>query len=97
MKKGGKLLIISKLEQNTIYIRLKDTAEGGIPPAIQERLFKKPVPSKEPGHGAGLGLWLSKLMLQGVSGDVTIEETGPAGTTMLICIPVSASGKEAAI
>jgi GAF domain-containing protein len=97
MKKGGKLLITSKMQQNTIYIQLKDTAEGGIPPAIQERLFQKPVPSKEPGHGAGLGLWLSKLMLQGVGGDVTIKETGSTGTTMLIQIPVSASGKEAAL
>jgi len=95
MKKGGKLLITSNMEQNTIRIRLKDTAEGGIPPAILVRLFQKPVPSKEPGHGAGLGLWLSKLMLQGVGGDVTIEETGPTGTTMLIYIPVS--GKEATI
>lgn len=97
MKKGGKLLIISKMEKSTIYIRLKDTAKGGIPLAIRERLFQKPVPSREPGHGAGLGLWLSKLMLQGVGGDVTIEETGPTGTTMLIQIPVSASRKEAAI
>jgi K+-sensing histidine kinase KdpD len=97
MQKGGHLAITSKLENDLIYVRIKDTAKGGIPPAIRERLFQKPVPSKEPGHGAGLGLWLSKLMLQGVGGDVTIEETGPTGTTMLIYIPVSASGKEAAV
>jgi signal transduction histidine kinase len=97
MKKGGKLLITSKMEQSTIYIRLKDTAKGGISPAVQERLFQKPVPSKEPGHGAGLGLWLSKLMLQGVGGDVTIEKTGPSGTTMLVQLPVSTTAKEVAI
>ncbi len=97
MKKGGKIIITSKMENNSIYIRLKDTAEGGIPPTIRERLFQKPVPSKEPGQGAGLGLWLSRLMLQGVGGDVTIEETGSTGTTMLIQILVTESRKEAAL
>ncbi len=97
MRKGGKLLITSKMEHNTIYIRIKDTAEGGIPSAIRERLFQKPVPAKEPGHGAGLGLWLSKLMLQGIGGDVIIEDTGLTGTIMRVQIPISASGKEAVI
>lgn len=96
MKKGGKLLITSKMDEDTVFIRLKDTAEGGIPAVIQERLFRKPVPSKEPGHGAGLGLWLSKLMLQGVGGDVIMEKTGNTGTTMLIKIP-AISGKEVAL
>ncbi|RPJ27451.1 MAG: GAF domain-containing protein, partial [Chloroflexi bacterium] len=97
MKKGGKLIIMSKMEKNSIQIRLKDTAKGGIPPAIQERLFQKPVPSKEPGQGAGLGLWLSRLMLQGIGGDVTIEETGSTGTTMLLQIPVTESREEATL
>lgn len=94
MKKGGKLIISSKMENNSICIRFKDTAEGGIPPIVRERLFQKPVPSREPGHGAGLGLWLGKLMLQSIGGDVRIEETSVSGTTMLLQIPASKAGKD---
>ena len=33
-------------------------------------------------------------MLQGLGGNVTIEETGEAGTTMLVLIPVMEVGKD---
>jgi GAF domain-containing protein len=89
MRKGGELTVTSKLDGNSILIRVKDTAEGGIPLSIRDRLFLKPVPSKEQGQGTGLGLWLSRLMLQGIGGNVTIEETGATGTTMLLQIPVT--------
>ncbi len=87
MKKGGELTVSSELSNSMICIRVKDTAEGGIPPSIQARLFEKPVPSKEQGQGSGLGLWLSRLMLQGIGGNVTIESTCSTGTTMLVQIP----------
>ncbi|MEA3350123.1 MAG: GAF domain-containing protein [Chloroflexota bacterium] len=84
----GQLIINSVLTDKGVSVRVKDTGPG-IPPRIQERLFTKPVPSKEPGGGAGLGLWLSRLMLQTLGGDIRIEETGDTGTTMLVQIPVS--------
>lgn len=91
MKGDGQLIIASDFNGGIISVRVEDTGPG-IPPKIQERLFKKPVPSKEPGGGAGLGLWLSQLMLQTIGGDVKIEETGPTGTTMLVQIPASGAG-----
>jgi signal transduction histidine kinase len=91
MKGDGQLIIASDFNDGIISVRVEDTGPG-IPPKIQERLFKKPVPSKEPGGGAGLGLWLSQLMLQTIGGDVEIEKTGPTGTTMLVQIPASGAG-----
>ena len=86
MKDGGQLTVTSRRTDSMIQVRVQDTG-CGIPPAVQERLFVKPVPSKEPGGGAGLGLWLSRLMLQSIGGDVTIEKSGSTGTTMLVQIP----------
>jgi len=85
MRDGGQLTVTSQYTARMIQVRVQDTG-CGIPPAVQERLFIKPVPSRMPGEGAGLGLWLSRLMLQSMSGDVKIEKSDPTGTTMLVQI-----------
>ncbi len=91
MTNGGKICIESKLKNNgMICIDVTDSGPG-IPPEIQKRLFKKPVPSHTPGGGAGLGLWLSLLMLQSIGGNIEIEESNEKGTTMLVTIPVEQS------
>jgi len=86
MDGNGRLAIASCLNSGIINVRVQDTGPG-IPPRIQARLFEKPVPSKSPGGGAGLGLWLSQLMLQTLGGGVEIEKTDSTGTTMLVNIP----------
>lgn len=91
MRNGGKLLVTSRLTDDTIYVRVQDTGPG-IPLQVQQRLFIKPVPSKEPGGGAGLGLWLSQLMLQSIGGAIMVEKSGSTGTTMLVRIPVLGTG-----
>lgn len=87
-ERGGELIVQSDLADATICVRVRDTGPG-ISPAIMQRLFVKPVPSKGPGGGAGLGLWLSRLMLQSIGGNITVEGTGQDGTTMLVQLPVS--------
>jgi signal transduction histidine kinase len=87
MNEEGQLTITSSQVDGNIEIRVEDTGPG-IPPRIQKRLFIRPIPSKEPGGGAGLGLWLSSLMLQTFGGSIKIERTGPSGTTVLVQIPL---------
>ena len=85
---GGDLVITSSLGEHAIEIRVQDSGSG-IPAEIQDRLFRQPVPSQFPEQASGLGLWLSRLMLQTIGGSVEIEQTGPSGTTMLVKIPLS--------
>jgi GAF domain-containing protein len=85
----AKLFVTSSMESGKIKIRVQDNVPGGIPQKIQQRLFNKPVPSQIPGEGSGLGLWLSKLIMDSVSGKIEVEKTGSAGTTMLVEIPLS--------
>lgn len=88
MRMGGELQIHTQLTDSQIQVRLSDTGPG-IPTHIRQRLFNEPVPSSTPGEGAGLGLWLSNLILLSLGGEIKIEETTPAGTTMKVSIPVS--------
>jgi GAF domain-containing protein len=90
---GAKLQVSTALKDDKIFIRAQDNVPGGIAKAVQQRLFIKPVPSKTPGEGSGLGLWLSKLIMESIAGDICIESTGLLGTIMLIEIPVE-TGKE---
>ena len=97
--KGGEICISTFHTSAMLCARVCDTGPG-IPPKIQQRLFEKPVPSTQPGGGAGLGLWLSRLMLQSIGGNVIIESTKtaePTGTTMLVQIPVAPAREEVEI
>lgn len=93
MPKGGEIAVVSELNNGNIMVRVKDCGTG-IPQEIQERLFVRPVPSRIPGSGAGLGLWLSRLMLQSIGGDIRIESSDMTGTVMLVTIPVDQDRKE---
>ncbi|HET60061.1 MAG TPA: GAF domain-containing sensor histidine kinase [Chloroflexi bacterium] len=93
MEQGGELRVISYMSDGFICISIQDTGPG-ISPDIQSRLFEKPVPSDQPGGGAGLGLWLARLMLQSIGGDVKIETTNASGTTMLVQVPASGLVRE---
>lgn len=89
-KKGGQLSIESFLKENNICVRVQDTGPG-IPSEVRERLFESPVPAKEPDSSAGLGLWLSQLILRRIGGQITIEKSTSSGTTMLVQITMPSS------
>jgi signal transduction histidine kinase len=87
---GGTLTIASRRVDDRLEVEIRDTGPG-IPPNILDKLFIKPVQSRKPGEGSGLGLWLTNLLLQKYAGEISIEKTGADGTTMLIRLPVSRS------
>jgi K+-sensing histidine kinase KdpD len=92
VKNSAKMVVVTKMDKGgTIKVQVIDNVPNGIPLPIRERLFDKPVPSRTPGEGSGLGLWLSKLILQRIGGNIRIEDTGPGGTTMLVEIPLPES------
>jgi GAF domain-containing protein len=92
MPLGGILTIESYTREKTISVEVQDTGTG-IPKDVQRRLFKEPVPSQEPNESSGLGLWLSRLILQRISGSIKIKGSDSTGTTMLVQIPYPLYGK----
>lgn len=67
-------------------IAIADTG-GGIPQEILSRLFEHPVQKTESARGLGIGLLMARLIAQAYGGDVLVESTSSAGTTMVVRLP----------
>lgn len=70
-------------------LRVADTGPG-IPVAVVDRLFEPLSTSKEAGRGLGLAICRSIAEIHG--GRLTVERTGPDGTTFLLELPVDIGG-----
>lgn len=69
-----------------VVVRVTDTGSG-IPEAIQPRIFDSFFTGRE--DGTGLGLAIVKRILRAHRGDITVEATGPKGTTFRFWMPVA--------
>ncbi len=90
MPEGGRLALrISREgegESACAVVRVADTG-GGIPPEVLPRIFESFFTGRE--DGTGLGLAIVKRILRAHRGDITVESTGPKGTTFRLWIPVA--------
>ncbi len=91
MKGSGQLSITTLLQEDIIdgqtyvEISIADTA-GGIPPDVQEQLFKKRITTKSE-KGSGIGLLLAKNIVDNHGGSIQFR-TGKNGTVFVIRIPI---------
>lgn len=89
---AGTVTITSKLEADRprqfVEIMVSDTGKG-IDDNTKSKLFKQPVPRKEFGEGAGLGLWLSQIIVRSHQGTIRLHDTKlNEGSTFLVRLPV---------
>ena len=72
-----------------VQIRVIDHGTG-IPeddlPHIFERFYRSD-PARTAGSGAGIGLTIARELLAPSGGAISVESTGPDGTTMLLALP----------
>ncbi len=87
MSDGGTLHISGDFNAKVIRLHIKDTGPG-IAPEHQPHLFTTPFfTTKTDTSRLGFSLWLSRLYLQSVGGDIAITATSSAGTTLTISLP----------
>jgi signal transduction histidine kinase len=84
--KGGSIRVSSRLEQEHVVIAVEDNGRG-IDSADQERIFKPYFTTKS--QGTGLGLFVSKKMVEEQGGELNFESTPGTGTTFSVRLPVS--------
>lgn len=79
--------IESEREENRIRVRITDTGEG-IPQAVIDRIFEPYFSTKGKQNGTGLGLYLSKTIIEkNFGGDITASNTAK-GACFTVVLPV---------
>ena len=84
MPDGGKLTISARPEQDLLVIAVEDTGTG-ITPENMQRLFD-PLFTTKPG-GIGLGLAVSKKMVEANGGRIQVASRPGQGTTFTLYLP----------
>lgn len=64
-------------------VHVKDNG-GGLTPDAQRHLFEPFFTTKRERQGTGLGLSVSLGLVRSLGGELRVEQTGPAGTTMVV-------------
>jgi len=68
----GMVRIKAALETDLIAVRITDNGPG-IPADMMERVFDPFFTTKPPGQGTGLGLDISRRLVRGYNGDITVK------------------------
>jgi len=97
MNGKGKLIITTKNsetqnQQKTVLVSIQDTGTG-IPIKIQDKIFDAFFTTKPIGEGSGLGLDITKKIIEKHNGKIWFETQEGIGTTFFIEIPITDNHK----
>jgi two-component system sensor histidine kinase RegB len=84
---GSEIRIVVSRSADTAHIEVVDRGPG-IPAAVLERIGEPFVSTKAPGDGMGLGLFLVRITVERLGGQLQVESTQRAGTAVRLSIPL---------
>ena len=89
---GDNVKVVVKKQKNRYIVSVADTG-AGIPiydqPNIFTKFFRASNASRRDTQGSGLGLYISKLILEKTGGDIWFESKEGKGTTFYVSLPTS--------
>ncbi len=88
MPQGGTIRIKSGIEDGYGYIAISDEGEG-ISEEILDKIFEPFFTTKPKGEGTGLGLSLSKRLIEANSGRIEIKTKMGQGSTFKLLLPLT--------
>jgi signal transduction histidine kinase len=83
----GEVRIESHQEGEHVVIAIRDTGTG-IEPALLPRVFEPYFSTKSAAEGTGLGLPITKRIIEGHGGRVEVASTVGEGTTFTVVLPL---------
>jgi two-component system OmpR family sensor kinase len=88
---GGTVSIDVAPNGSRVYVRVKDNGDG-IPEADRERIFNRFVQLdlSRRAEGTGLGLTIAKWIAEAHHGSLSLESSGPGGSTFCVVLPLVA-------
>ena len=96
MPRGGNLWLQTRLsnDEKEIEIQVRDDG-AGIAPDVLPQIFEPFLTTKESGHGVGLGLAISRGIVERHGGRIEVQSELGRGTTFVVTLP--AQGNEASL
>lgn len=88
-----KISICCLLKDGIVCVRIADNA-GGIPDEVIDRIFEPYFTTKEKSKGTGLGLYMSRMIIERNGNGTLSVENGPEGAIFTIMLPASKEGAE---
>ncbi|WP_338760834.1 ATP-binding protein [Bernardetia sp. ABR2-2B] len=92
MKGKGELSIATQNKQDKVVVSIQDTG-GGIPIEIQDKIFDAFFTTKVVGEGSGLGLDITRKIIEKHNGKIWFETQEGVGTTFFVEIPIQIESK----
>ncbi|PSB11989.1 histidine kinase [Pleurocapsa sp. CCALA 161] len=87
MKQGGTLTLTTALENEGIKVEVVDSGSG-IPVQVKDKIFEAFFTTKPTGEGSGLGLHISKKIVDKHNGTITVSSQ-PGNTRFSVWLPLS--------
>lgn len=85
-QKGKIVISVSQKDEETVVTTVSDDGPG-VAPEVQETLFEPFVTTKEVGQGTGLGLSVSRGLVESVGGRIFVEANEPRGARFVFELP----------
>lgn len=85
-----RLEITGRHENGCVVVDVEDGGSG-VPEALQERIFDPFFSTKPPGSGTGMGLAVSRQIIEGLNGTLVCENRAGQGAKFTITLPTHAS------
>jgi two-component system, NtrC family, sensor kinase len=89
MPKGGNLSLRSGKAEGKQQVEIEVQDDGtGIPPELMSQMFEPFFTTKERGHGLGLGLAISRMIVERHQGRIDVQSELGRGTLFTITLPL---------
>jgi len=93
-----RIRLVAAAQDGRAVLRVEDAGHG-VPEALRPRLFTKfgGAWGSQRASGAGLGLAISRQIMERLGGDLVLERTGPDGSVFAASLPLVAAPVAASV
>lgn len=92
-QQGGQISVATEISNSFVKIHIQDTGRG-IEAGNMKNIFEPFFTTKAEVKGTGLGLFISRGIIQAHGGDITVDSVPGKGTAVTLTLPIKEKGKE---